>query len=185
MLPSVNGVAADAASVSHRRASAFAARLRHAGRLVGLELGAAGADVDHAAARGGQHGRADRGAVRNDHRSARLDAHRGGAAAFGQDDDADGAPRFPAERDATHLHPRLGGDFRLPRPDPTRGDAAARERALVALPVYLWGPKAVRVFETLRRGYALASTLHADSCDEALAQLVGELGVDRRAISRA
>ncbi len=52
------------------------------------------------------------------------------------------------------------------------------------LPVYLWGPKAVRVFETLRRGYALASTLHADSCDEALAQLVGELGVDRRDLAR-
>ena len=52
------------------------------------------------------------------------------------------------------------------------------------LPVYLWGPKAVRVFETLRRGYALASTLHADSCDEALAQLVGELGVDRGDLPR-
>src|SRR5947209_5984926 len=34
------------------------------------------------------------------------------------------------------------------------------------LPVYLWGPKAVRVFETLRRGYALGSTLHADSAAE-------------------
>ncbi len=52
------------------------------------------------------------------------------------------------------------------------------------LPVYLWGPKAVRVFETLRRGYALASTLHADSCDEALAQLVGELGVHRSDLAR-
>ncbi|HEV8228983.1 MAG TPA: hypothetical protein VGQ86_03415 [Candidatus Limnocylindria bacterium] len=52
------------------------------------------------------------------------------------------------------------------------------------LPVYLWGPKAVRVFETLRRGYALASTLHADSCDEALAQLVGELGVERTDLAR-
>ncbi len=52
------------------------------------------------------------------------------------------------------------------------------------LPVYLWGPKAVRVFETLRRGYALASTLHADSCDEALAQLVGELGIHRSDLAR-
>lgn len=52
------------------------------------------------------------------------------------------------------------------------------------LPVYLWGPKAVRVFESLRRGYALASTLHADSCDEALAQLVGELGVDANDLAR-
>jgi len=45
------------------------------------------------------------------------------------------------------------------------------------LPVYLWGPKAVRVFETLREGYALGSTLHADSAEEAVAQLTGELGV--------
>ena len=52
------------------------------------------------------------------------------------------------------------------------------------LPVYLWGPKAVRVFETLREGYALASTLHADSCAEALTQLVGELGVDRGDLAR-
>jgi hypothetical protein len=52
------------------------------------------------------------------------------------------------------------------------------------LPVYLWGPKAVRVFQALRRGYALGSTLHADSCDEALAQLVGELGVDRNDLAR-
>jgi hypothetical protein len=52
------------------------------------------------------------------------------------------------------------------------------------LPVYLWGSKAVRVFETLRRGYALGSTLHADSCDEALAQLVGELGVNASDLAR-
>ena len=45
------------------------------------------------------------------------------------------------------------------------------------LPVYLWGPKAVRVFESLRKGYALGSTLHADSADEAVAQLTGELGI--------
>ena len=46
------------------------------------------------------------------------------------------------------------------------------------LPVYLWGPKAVQVFRSLRRGYALASTLHADSAEEAIAQLTDELGVD-------
>jgi hypothetical protein len=45
------------------------------------------------------------------------------------------------------------------------------------LPVYLWGPKAVRVFSTLGRGYALGSTLHADTAEEAVAQLTGELGV--------
>jgi hypothetical protein len=45
------------------------------------------------------------------------------------------------------------------------------------LPVYLWGPKALRVFATLARGYALGSTLHADSAEEAVTQLTEELGV--------
>ena len=45
------------------------------------------------------------------------------------------------------------------------------------LPVYLWGPKAVRLFTELGRGYALGSTLHADSADEAVTQLTDELGV--------
>jgi hypothetical protein len=52
------------------------------------------------------------------------------------------------------------------------------------LPVYLWGPKAVEVFRTLRRGYALASTMHADSAEEALAQLGGELGVEHEDLAR-
>ncbi len=46
------------------------------------------------------------------------------------------------------------------------------------LPVYLWGPKAVEAFRSLRKGYAFASTLHADSATEAVTQLTGELGVD-------
>ena len=52
------------------------------------------------------------------------------------------------------------------------------------LPVYLWGPKAVRVFETLRRGYAIGSTLHADSAPEAVAQLTSELGVAAADLAR-
>ena len=52
------------------------------------------------------------------------------------------------------------------------------------LPVYLWGPKAVRLFSTLRSGYALGSTLHADSADEAVAQLTGELGVEPEDLGR-
>ena len=45
------------------------------------------------------------------------------------------------------------------------------------LPVYLWGPKAVRLFSELRRGYALGSTMHADSADEAVTQLTDDLGI--------
>ena len=52
------------------------------------------------------------------------------------------------------------------------------------LPVYLWGPKAVKVFETLRDGYALGSTLHADSAEEAVTQLTGELGVEPADLAR-
>ena len=52
------------------------------------------------------------------------------------------------------------------------------------LPVYLWGPKAVQVFRTLRKGFALGSTLHADSAEEAVAQLTGELGVEAGDLAR-
>lgn len=52
------------------------------------------------------------------------------------------------------------------------------------LPVYLWGPKAVRVFRSLRDGFALASTLHADSAEEAISQLTGELGVAPEDLAR-
>lgn len=52
------------------------------------------------------------------------------------------------------------------------------------LPVYLWGLKAVRVFATLGNGYALGSTLHADSAEEAVAQLTGELGVAAADLAR-
>jgi hypothetical protein len=52
------------------------------------------------------------------------------------------------------------------------------------LPVYLWGAKAIRTFRALREGYALGSTLHADSAGEAIAQLRNELGVDPADLAR-
>ena len=65
----------------------------------------------------------------------------------------------------------------LGQTDPARTLLLANELSS-HLPVYLWGPKAVETFRSLRRGYALASTLHADSAEEATAQLTDELGVD-------
>lgn len=73
-------------------------------------------------------------------------------------------------------------DF-LRHTDPRRTLLLANELSS-HLPVYLWGPKAVEVFRTLGRGYALASTLHADSAEEAVAQLTGELGVDPGDLAR-
>lgn len=71
----------------------------------------------------------------------------------------------------------------LRQTDPRRTLLLANELSS-HLPVYLWGPKAVEVFRTLRRGYAIASTLHADSAEEAVTQLTGELGVEPADLAR-
>ena len=42
------------------------------------------------------------------------------------------------------------------------------------LPVYSWGPYVVRIFELLAEGYSLGSTMHADTVEEAIAQLEEE-----------
>src|SRR6185436_7704692 len=85
--------------------------------------------------------RANGGTVRDDHRGTRLDAHRSGTAALRQDHDAHSLARFPSERDAPRVHPRLGRDLRLPESDTTGGDATSRERAVVAPPCLSVGPE--------------------------------------------
>lgn len=50
------------------------------------------------------------------------------------------------------------------------------------LPVYSWGPYVVRAFELLAQGYSLLTTMHADDCEEALAQLEEDNRVPRRLI---
>lgn len=52
------------------------------------------------------------------------------------------------------------------------------------LPVYSWGPYVVRAFELLAQGYSLLTTMHADDCEEALAQLEEDNGVPRAHIGR-
>ncbi len=52
------------------------------------------------------------------------------------------------------------------------------------LPVYLWGARAVAVFRTLRDGFALAATMHADTPYDAIAQLRDELGVPADDLAR-
>ena len=52
------------------------------------------------------------------------------------------------------------------------------------LPVYSWGPYVMRVFELLAEGYSLGSTMHADTVEEAIAQLEEDVGVPRRHLSR-
>lgn len=47
------------------------------------------------------------------------------------------------------------------------------------LPVYSWGSHVQRIFELMDTGYALASTMHCDSVEEVVEQLVTDIGVDR------
>ncbi len=51
------------------------------------------------------------------------------------------------------------------------------------LPVYSWGPYVVRAFELLAQGYSLLTTMHADDCEEALAQLEEDNRVPRSHIA--
>ncbi len=46
------------------------------------------------------------------------------------------------------------------------------------LPVYLWGRKAAQVFRTLRDGYGIGTTMHADDVAGVLEQLRGEVGLE-------
>ena len=47
------------------------------------------------------------------------------------------------------------------------------------LPVYSWGPYALRAFELLTEGYSLATTVHADTVEDVIAQLERDVGVPR------
>jgi hypothetical protein len=52
------------------------------------------------------------------------------------------------------------------------------------LPVYTWDAYARRVFELVAEGYSLATTVHADTVDEVLAILQGDIGVPRDHIAK-
>lgn len=52
------------------------------------------------------------------------------------------------------------------------------------LPVYSWGPYVVRIFELLGEGYSLCTTMHADTVEEVIEQLAGEVGVPREHLAR-
>jgi hypothetical protein len=67
-----------------------------------------------------------------------------------------------------------GETFRLP---PRDGDAPTFlmvNEISDHLPVYSWGPYVVRAFELVAEGYAMLSTMHADTVDGVIEQLVEE-----------
>lgn len=52
------------------------------------------------------------------------------------------------------------------------------------LPVYLWGPKATRMFRTLAAGFGVGATMHADDVAETLSQLRDELDLGTDDLAR-
>ena len=52
------------------------------------------------------------------------------------------------------------------------------------LPVYLWGAQAIRAFEAVAGGYAIAGTLHADSAEGAIALLRDDCGIPAAQLAR-
>ena len=75
-----------------------------------------------------------------------------------------------------------GEQFRLPPPN---GDAPTYllvNEISDHLPVYSWGPYVLRAFELLADGYSLASTMHADTVDGVIEQLVEECDVPERLV---
>ncbi len=77
----------------------------------------------------------------------------------------------------------IGETFDLPPPSPAHPTYILINELSDHLPVYTWGPYARRAFELLAQGYSLASTMHADTAEEVLAQLAG-LGIPPAHLAR-
>jgi hypothetical protein len=67
-----------------------------------------------------------------------------------------------------------GETFRLPPPDPGAPTYLLVNEISDHLPVYSWGPYVQRAFELMAEGYSLASTMHADTVDQVVEQLLEE-----------
>jgi hypothetical protein len=69
-----------------------------------------------------------------------------------------------------------GETFELPPPTPSHHTYLLVNEMSDHIPVYTWGGYARRAFELLSEGYSLATTMHADSVEGVLDQLLG-LGI--------
>lgn len=75
-----------------------------------------------------------------------------------------------------------GETFRLPPPNDDAPTYLLVNEISDHLPVYSWGPYVQRAFELLADGYSLASTMHADTVDGVIEQLVEECDVPKRLV---
>jgi len=72
-----------------------------------------------------------------------------------------------------------GETFELPPPGDAHPTYLLVNEMSDHLPVYSWGPYALRAFELLTEGYSLATTVHADTVEDVIAQLERDVGVPR------
>ena len=75
-----------------------------------------------------------------------------------------------------------GETFRLPPADGEAPIYMLINEISDHLPVYSWGPYVQRAFELMAEGYALASTMHADTVEGVIEQLTDENDVEPRLI---
>ena len=77
-----------------------------------------------------------------------------------------------------------GETFDLPPPSDAHPTYIMVNEMSDHLPVYSWGPYVVRAFELLGDGYSLCTTMHADTVEGVVEQLVEDNGVPREHIAR-
>jgi hypothetical protein len=76
-----------------------------------------------------------------------------------------------------------GETFRLPPPEPDGPPTFILINEISDhLPVYSWGPYVVRAFELAAEGYTLCSTMHADTVEGVIEQLVEECDVPKHLV---
>lgn len=85
---------------------------------------------------------------------------------------------FAKPEAAVYFTQGWGETFRLPRIEPGGPPVYLLVNEMSDhLPVYSWGPYVAHTFELASHGYAFASTMHADTVDGVIEQLVDECDV--------
>lgn len=77
-----------------------------------------------------------------------------------------------------------GETFDLPPPGDDHPTYLMVNEVSDHLPVYSWGPYVVRVFELMKEGYSLCTTMHADTIDEVIEQFEEDIGVPREHLAQ-
>ncbi|MEX2158367.1 MAG: hypothetical protein WEB04_03105 [Dehalococcoidia bacterium] len=90
---------------------------------------------------------------------------------------------FTRPETAVYFTRGWGETFALPPPSDDYPTYMLINEMSDHLPVYSWGPYVVRAFELLAEGYSMCTTVHADTVEGVVEQLVDDNGVGREHIA--